>query len=246
MRYFLVFLLLFSLCATAQDNSPTFVDGTQAYQSKDYERSKEIFSQLLKDHPKNPSLLYNLGLAEYKLGKKGLALGLWRKARFINSREPLVSNAIQFVQDELFPDSQQKSLPSTIYAWLKHISINLWLFITFISLFTFLWVATQLSAKRKIPFSQWPPWLYTLIPLFLFTGSMSLIFAKDSLSTKATVALNSAVTKTGPSETAPTLSNLIEGELVFVKKRQGQWAQIKTQNGSPGWVETSSLIIIER
>ncbi|MCJ8277184.1 MAG: hypothetical protein HRT44_02110 [Bdellovibrionales bacterium] len=243
----LILLLIFMVnVAQAQETSAGFIEGVEAYKSKDYEKSKDIFQGLLTEYPNNPVVIFNLGLAEYSLGKKGLALGLWRKARFISPGQDEVSKAINFVETELFPDGQESGVFTTIIKWLKKVPLHLWILFCFLSLFFFIWMSITFIAKRKIPIPQWPAWQFLLIPVFLFTGFLSLYFLQEENQVSATVVASGVNTKTGPSETAPNLSALIEGELVLVEKRVDNWIQIHTMTGAPGWVESKDIIIMER
>ena len=246
MRIVALLILMVSLSSWAQETSVNFVDGIQALQNKDYEKSKEIFSQLLAEHPQNPALLYNLGLSQYHLGQKGLALGLWRKARFLNPSMKQAKAAIQYAEEELFPDRQQPGAFYGIYTWLKSFSPHLWLALSFLGSLFFFWTAITLVARRKEPFSQWPVWQYSLIPLLIFTFVFSIITSLEFYHVKATVIGSDAITRATPSETAPTLASLSEGLLVNVERRMDDWVQIRTSTGAPGWIKKDKLLILER
>ena len=105
-RLILSFSLFVFFGAQAQESTPTFLDGVNAYKNNDFEKARSIFGPLLKEHPENPVLLYNLGLVEYQSGQFGYALGLWRKARFYNSDLMPVEKAIEFTEEQLFPGAQ--------------------------------------------------------------------------------------------------------------------------------------------
>ena len=242
MRYLFLFILLFNFKALCQETSPGFLDGVKAYQEKDFEKAQEIFTPILAEHPENPSLLFNLGLAEYQLGNFGMALGLWRKARFLDQSFAPVSNAIEFTEEKLFPDQQSSSFFIVIFNWLKNRPAHLWLLISFLSLALGGWLTLEYGVKRRLPFSLWPTLIYFAAPLFLFSSVFSSLVVIDESKTKATVIEKNQLTHANPSDTSPTLSELNEGQVVFVEKAHGSWVQVRTFNGSPGWVPQTSLI----
>ncbi len=114
MRYLFLFLLFFSLQCFSQEQAGNFLGGVKAYQNRDFPKAKELFSPLLAEYPENPKLLYNLGLVEYQLGNYGMALGLWRKARFLDQSFALPAQAIEFTEEKFFPEQKGSAFFITI------------------------------------------------------------------------------------------------------------------------------------
>ena len=130
MAIILGFTFFFSIFSGyAQESSNGFVDGVKAYEAKNFEKAHELFSSLLEEHPNNPVILYNSGLAEYQLGHFGKALGLWRKARSLDHSAGEIAAAIHFTEDMLFPDRNDPSLLPTLYRTLTGVSLHVWLFL---------------------------------------------------------------------------------------------------------------------
>ncbi|MCB0377187.1 MAG: tetratricopeptide repeat protein [Bdellovibrionales bacterium] len=247
MKQFLaILILLVSALGWSQLEEAPFDEGIKAYNNKDYVKAQELFSALVKEHPENPSLLFNLGLAEYHLGSKGLALGLWRKARFLDPNHPGLSTAIDFAEAEMFPGQPEDSVFATLDHWLRALPMDGWFFLSFL-LFTVLgWQTVTYFAKRKLPLTQWPYWYYSLIPLWLFCLGFSFWLYLDAKVIRATIVGSEVFSHSGPSASSPTFSELDEGLLVTVKRRQDDWALIESPTGSPGWVSVNELVIMER
>ena len=240
---FLSVLLLISTMALGEAKPTGFLDGVKAYQVKDYKKARDVFTSLYKEHPNNPNLLFNLGLSEFHLQRPGVALGLWRKAVFIDKNFPPARQAINYVEDKLFPNRQRPSFIQSLYIWLTGFSLHLWIFLSLSSAFTFFWFSLDYGIKLKKNLLSWPLWIYTLIPLMIFITGFSFFMYKDQNQLKATVVQKDRVIHASPSLKSPSLSELREGQLVFVKKIYGNWVQIRTLNGSPGWVPESSLLL---
>ncbi len=222
---------------------PQFIDGVKAYQNKNFDLAKKIFDSLLKKHPNNPSLLFNLGLVEYQLGQVGKALGLWRRAQFISPRFKPAQAAIEFVEEKLFPQSSSPSFLVTLLQTLTRFSFHFWMLLCLLSFLIFSWMAIDYGAKKKRAILQWPVGLYLLIPLVLIAGVLAFLTFNMSQRILATVIVNNQMTFVSPSESSPTLSELTAGQSVTVEKFHDNWAQVKTESGSEGWVPLSGLIL---
>ena len=242
---FTLFFVFIHSPSIAQETGGSFVDGVKAYESQNYEQAKTVFTSLLQAHPTNPSLLYNLGLSYYQLGQKGLALGLWRKARYFSPSQLHLERAIDFTEAELFPNQQSNTVFATINRWLEKLSLTGWLLLGFLLSAIIGWNGVTHFAKRKTPFLHWPHWIHWLIPLWVFVLIFSLRLSIVSARQQATIVTADALARTSPSATAPSLFNLPEGLLVQVKKWHGNFAQIKTDSGSSGWIAKDAILSIQ-
>lgn len=244
MKFAVALMLFFSCIAFAEDS--TFLDGVKAYQEKDYEKAQGLFKELSAEHPGNPAVLFNLGLAEYHKGNFGLALGLWRKARSLDGGFTPAQMAIDYAEGELFPDDHPPMFLLGFVYWLLNLPLHLWITLSLISFFLLGWFSIEYGAKRQKPLTQWPIWLYLTAPVFLVAICFTSFSYLDSLKVRATVITKNLLTHTNPSESSPTLSELQEGQVVFIEKEIGEWVQIRTKEGNPGWVSKNSLIAFRR
>ena len=242
MMFFIIALLIPTMGLT--ETKPTsFLDGVKAYQVKDYKKAQGIFASLSREYPNNPNLLFNLGLSEFYLQRPGLALGLWRKAKFIDKNFSPAQKATSYAEDHLFPDRKRPSLLENLYHWATELPLHLWIFLSLASAFTFFWYALEYGVKLKKSPLLWPFWIYTLIVPMILSTSLSFFMYEDQNQTKATVIQENRPTHASPSPDSPSLSELRGGQLVSVEKFHGNWIQIRTLSGSPSWVPASSLIL---
>ncbi len=239
---FLIFIVMFCGTAWAQEEPPPFLNGIQAYRNNDFQKAKEIFSQMVQDNPDNPTLLYNLGLAEYHLGRMGLALGLWRKARTLNPEGIPVEQAISFTEEQLFPNQRDKTFISTIYITLLKLPLWVWWLASLVSFTAAGWWSLEYGVKKRLMPNLWPSWLFFVFPFFIFTTIFATLDYLDHTKVSATVVAKELSSRAGPSETSPELGQLSEGQLVKVEKMYQNWVQIRTQTGSPGWVPQNAVI----
>ena len=236
----ILFLILTPL--QAQELESQFIDGINAYEANDFEKAESVFRPLFEQYPNNPIILYNLGLIQYQKGQMGLALGLWRKARFIDSRFTEVKRAIDFTEEQLFPNKEDDPVYITIFKTLSSLPVSVWMLISLFSLLFGGWYALDYGIKRRQPINHWPSWIYLNFPIFLFAGFFTFYLSFQHLSPEATVVEKNLQTHSNPSPEAPTLSELEEGQIVKIEEQLGQWVRIKTDRGTLGWVPKKSVL----
>lgn len=241
---FLSIIFFIPIVGVTETKPKSFLDGVKAYQAKNYEDAKRIFTSLSKEHPDNPHLLFNLGLSEFQLQNPGLALGLWRKAKSLDKSFTPTQKAINYAEGLLFPDKQNSSFINNLYNKTKSLSLHFWIFLSLISTFTFFWYVLEYKVKLKKTLLSWPVWTYILLAPMILSTTLFFSIYKDQNQIKATVIEKNRLTYANPSTDSPSLYELREGQLVFVEKFHGKWVQIRTLSGSPSWTPLSSLILL--
>lgn len=226
----------------AQTKDTRFEEGVSAYEAQKFDQAQEIFRSLVAESPDNPHLLFNLGLAEYQLGHLGLALGLWRKARYLAPDFKQTEFAIEFVEEKLVTSSMAPPFYQTIWKYLGALPLSLWGFISLVTFSLLGWFSVEYGVKKQLSFLNWPNWILFVIPIFIFSSFYVLVETSKRSEQKATVISQDIETRVTPSESAPALGSLVEGQVVQVKQSLGPWTQVVTTDGRPGWVPTQSLI----
>lgn len=237
---FILFLSSFLLLVGPLSHA-SFDLGVQAYKEGRFQEASKSFFDLSQQHPDNPEVLYNLGLSSYKQGRRGLALGLWRKARSVRPT-PHSEQAIVFVEEELGMSQKSSAISSQITHWISQQSLFFFYGIVLILTLLIGFPLTTYFAKRKLPILQWPPWVFVALPVwFAFVGcSIWQTLARQT--TYGTVVFTEISTRTSPSLDAPTLTPLDEGAHVQILKTHKDWLQIKGPSGVPGWVLSEKII----
>lgn len=251
----LIFQLIFSIHCFAEENdlNSAFNTYQKSYQAEDFAAAKSSIEETLKTHTRNSYLIYNLGLTEYKLGKTGLALGLWRKALFINPRFNEPRQAIDFAVSHMQTKPLTQNTDSTL-VWLeklitKYLNFNyLWpAFLICFFLFG-MGLIRYLGAKKKaFENDQASPVLSTKTIVFLVLaiclGVMNFFSYSDLVSTKATVVEKSSPIKTGPNDDFATLFEIPEGTEVLIRDKANDWYKIEDPAGRIGWAQGAQLFV---
>lgn len=252
---FIFIQFIFSIHCFAEENnlSSAFNTYQKSYQAEDFAAAKISIEDALKTNTHNSYLIYNLGLTEYKLGKAGLAIGLWRKALSINPQFNEPRQAINYAVGQMQSKPLAQNVDST-WAWLEkliteRLSFNYLWPVFLICLFTFgILFIRYLSAKKKAFAEDLPsPHLGTkpivFLVLTLCLGFVSFFSYSDLNSVKGTIIEKTSAIKTGPNTENATLFELPEGTQVLIRDKEKGWYKIEDPTGRIGWTEGTQLFI---
>ena len=252
--FFLV-ALGFSELAFANEGelSSAFNNYQKSYQAGDFESAKTIIEEALKTHSHNSFLIYNLGLTEYKLGKVGLAIGLWRKALALNPQLNEARRAIDYAMSQASSRPLAQNTDST-WIWIeklvqKHVSFNLLWPLFLICLFmSGYYLIRYFGEKRRAfendgvaPVLGGRPILF--FSLCLVLALLSFVSLKDLTATKATVITKPTEVRTGPSSDNATLFEIPEGTEVLIRDKDSGWYKIEDPTGRTGWTEDNNIFV---
>lgn len=252
---FLILLFLPSISfSEGTDLNSAFNNYQKSYQSGDFETAKTTLEEALKSHSQNSYLIYNLGLTEYKLGKVGLAIGLWRKALLINPQLNEARQALDYALGHMQTKPLAKNTDST-WIWLEkltidHLSFNfLWpLFLICFFIFGYQLIRFLGAKKRAFVNDETPPLLRTQTIIFfviaMSLGILSYVTYRNIITPKATVIVKSTEIKTGPNADFATIFDVPEGTEVLIRDKDGEWYKIEDPMGRMGWVEGNQIFII--
>lgn len=251
------FALCFSMvcwCPSAFALSPeeSFAQGLAHFDQGQLEESIKRFQEALAEEPRNPTLLYNLGIATFKANQKGLALGLWRKALAINpdlsrAHEALIYGAQVLQVDPhlkragVFGELKTKgltlvSLEQLLAVGLISLTASGWLLIAF-------WGQRQAALDNETTLPPFPTIGGVLGLLALLFLSLAALKGIDMWTPKATITVAQADVLSGPTDVASKLFFLREGTPVEVIRSQENWVQIRSSTSGSGWLPSNSIFI---
>lgn len=252
--FFLTVLGAFSSTyANESDLSSAFNNYQKSYQAGDFEAAKTTIEEALKTHTHNSYLIYNLGLTEYKLGKVGLAIGLWRKALSLNPQLNEARRAIDFAMSQMNQRPLAQNTDST-WVWIEkliqdYVSFNLIWPLFLICFFVAGYLLIKFFGEKRRAFENdgTPPVLGSKPIIFLalsfVLGVVSFVSFKDIAATKATVIAKPTEVRTGPSADNATLFEVPEGTEVLIRDNDNGWYKIEDPTGRTGWTDGNNLYI---
>lgn len=229
----------------------SFQEGVKLYQSKDFAKALVSFESALKENPHNISLLTNLGLVSFELGKKGQALGYLRRALELDTDFGPAVQASKYVWSQL----EVKELPHRIETYetirsyfLKQVHLSSFLFLGGLCFFFSGWLFIRYFGQRKkafddeLPLPAFPTVATLLAFFFVALLLLSLLKAYDLTLDRATIIAEKVSMHTAPSENETSLFELSQGLEVIVRKSENDWLQVTYPGGPTGWIKKSELM----
>ncbi len=227
---------------------PSYGAAIRDYQENHFNQAFGEFQNYFNAGHDFSALDYNWGLVAYKLKKLGLAVGLLRRALFLNPDLLQARKALSFVSAEL-PQSWNEN-PST---W-SEIRQNILDKFTFNQVAALGWLLFCLSGflgirylskrRKSIRADQTPPpfpvvtTISTVLFLIIFALGIAKAVAINEI--RATVISQTSL-RTGPSKQDNPIFDLLEGFDVSVKVVQNGWVQVSLESGQVGWIPASAL-----
>ncbi len=234
---------------TISSNEDGFQSGIKLYQDQKYSEAAEKFKKEYADGKDFAALHYNWGLASLKLKKRGLAVGLWRRALFLDPDFRPALQALEYISHEMPKDNGEAlstwgALHTKILdrASLNKFFVSTWLFC---ALGGFLFIrylsARGVSLKKELPMPKAPTVAVALLIAFLVLGGLSVLKIVSLNEIHATVTEASVSLHTGPSAEDNIIFDVLEGFDVIVDTISTGWVQISLSSGQSGWVRADDL-----
>lgn len=237
--------------AAAEDNG--FNQGLKALQEKKWEEASGEFAKALVANPNDPAILYNLGLAQFRLGKKGAAVGYWRKALAVAPGARAPEEALEQLQEKFhFARLEKSAAAQTLHLIFNKVGWDVWLAVLAVLLAFAGWRWLGYFQTRKVALAsedaEVPP---ISVGLWILTFLLALVLAAvagkclDAQKARAT-AIASVELKSAPSGDGATLASVSEGAELQILSRRDEWLQVTTGDGNGGWVKQTDVIEARR
>lgn len=251
----LLFVVLSSTVVRAADEKQSFEDlfrqGVASYQTKDYEKSRDLLSKAVELEPRNAAAISNLALSVYQLGDKGRAIGLFRQALAIDPQQSEARGGLRFALNHL----EVKEIPHRIETFesirenfLQSFQLKHLLGLTGIFLLGFGWLLLSWmgARKRALRTDEVPPsfpWPVGALGTLFFISFIALILKiYDASLPRGTVVGKVVSAKSLPGENGVALFDLHEGFEVLLGESQEKWIQVTYPGGLTGWIPSENLL----
>lgn len=252
-----IFLVIFSIIVGspwtwAQSANELYTQAIKDYQEQKFVDAFDNFQKADALEPLNPFTLYNWGLAAYKVEKKGLALGLWRRAVFADPEFAAAKSALAFAAENMPDESFASGTNWTTLlkrGLFREISLPKLLLVNALLLAFGGWLGLRYLGQRRRAIEDELP-MPSLSPIPIFFGLLFIISTlaavlKISAETdvRATVTGQNVQLMTAPLKESNSIFSLIEGVEVDVEEVQNDWTMVSYPDGMTGWVLTSEIFI---
>lgn len=246
----LILLSLSSLFGVDREREMAFKTGISAYVAEDYDKSIDIFEELISQNYISWELYYNLANAYYRRGELGNAIRYWEKAKEISpSQEDIIYNLNiaekhlidKVVLPEVFP----------LFKWYRtmrsRIDIANLVFNIGLILFVALLFVVFIKYRLKDKFKKNDKLLWTIISialaLIIILSAIGLDASKARKDQNYAIILENTVNiYSEPDEDAKVLFILHEGSKVKLNKNiEDKWMNISYFDDKIGWIKTETL-----
>ena len=235
------FIIGYSVIIASQAED-TLQKGNTYYREGAYDKAIEEYKKLVDEGYIGTSLFYNLGNANYRIGKIGYAILYYEKALELSPSDDDIKHNLDFAH--LSTVDRIQPLPRFfLFDWWEALlglfSDNGWAYIVFVLYLFVILLAGAYSYSRSI--KQQKIFFFSAIAgVFLLAFSISLLVIKVNRGTtlKSGVIVEQTVTvKFSPDPQSTDAFVIHEGLKVNLEDKLDNWVKIRLADGKVGWVE---------
>ena len=238
-------LLIFNSFVFSADNIGLFNEANESYLKKDYEKSAELYENLIENGFVDSQTLYNLGNSYYRLNKIGQAVWAYRNAIKFSPRDDDIAHNLKIAEAQRI--DRIVSPPLFIF---YDLYINLKSSFTIFELsliggillliLSLIWIVKRsFDLKSKA--------IRTIFQLFLVITVFAHILILDTISDRKKNESEAVIIERVDAMSSPTIGEnkilfyINEGALVEVLDEKDQWIEIILIDGKRGWVSSNAL-----
>jgi tetratricopeptide (TPR) repeat protein len=234
-----------AVAADAGAPGALFIDGNRAYEEEHYDQAVAAYQKILGYGILDPRVLYNLGNAQFRLGRLGPAILCYERALrldpadsdarenlalargLIRDRvgEPELQYPIRVVKDAL------ETIPTPSIAW---VFLAFW-FVTALVLAAVplpsSWIRRRLLAAAALA-----------LGLCSLTAGAALLYRGRQDAAPIAIVLEDRIdVRSGPGEENTVLFTVHEGTRLDLRNNLDRWVQVSLPNGLSGWVPVAAI-----
>jgi len=245
----LIFLFLFVKIVSAGELENLFQKGNEHYLKGEYQETIRIFESIAEKGYQGKSLYYNLGNAYFRIGKIGLAILYYEKAKKISPSDEDVNYNLAFANSKIA--DKIETLPKFfIFDWWENalalFSISGWtysayLFYLFIlGAVGYYYFAGSLKGQRIAFYTGIISTFFLVLAIVLLEVNLN-----RELNYKYGIVVDPVVVvKFSPDQNSKDAFIVHEGLKVQAEDNVNAWIKIKLIDGKVGWLRNNYLKII--
>ena len=253
---FILFVMIFSNNLHSQDQldfsdlNDKFTEANNLYNESKYEKSIDLYFQILDSGFHSAELYFNLGNSFYKLNDIANSILFYEKSLKLNSNDKDAINNLKMVNNAIIDDITKIPEPfveSQLNKISNVLSFSAWSYMSIILSFLFL-VLFVLYFFSKEPNFKRASFTFLFV-LFILVGTILKIsfhaYEKNHVEQYAIIFSTKTEIKAEPNERSENLLNLHLGTKVkIIDSFNEEWVKIKLVNGQEGWINNKEIKII--
>ena len=227
-----------------------FTEANNFYNNSKYEKSVEIYLEILDSGHHSAELYYNLGNSFYKLNNIANSILYYEKSLKLNPKDKDVTNNLKMVNNGIIDDvvkipesfiNKQLNNLSNYFSYASWGSISIIFSFLFLLVFIIYFFSKDPIVKRA-SFTS----LFILVVLIGITLKISFnAYEKNHIEKYAIIFSTKIEIKSEPNERSENLLTLHSGTKVkIIDSFNEKWVKIKLVNGQEGWINNNEIKII--
>lgn len=242
--------LLFGLAlpAAAQTPEEWFAQGNAAYEEGRFADAADAYRKIQTFQIEDARIEFNLGNAEFKMGRKGAAILHFERARQLDPTDREIRENLQYARTFLVDKFETPELP-----WVIERAIDRqnglgpdrqgWIALGLI------WAICALLAYAFSAPGRWNAgWGWALATLLLILAIVSaswwLTWQRLDGTKRAVVLAPVVEVLAGPGANNAAIDSVHEGLTVEIRDLREEWVQVSLPNGLSGWLPRQALGIV--
>jgi tetratricopeptide (TPR) repeat protein len=244
-----ILIILLTKLAFGQELDTLFQKGNKFYQNGNYSESVQIFESIVEKGYEGKSLFYNLGNAYFRMGKIGLAILYYEKAKKLSPSDDDINYNLTFANSKIV--DKIETLPRFfIFDWWENtlalFTVTGWTYLSYIFYLLILISIGYYYFAKSLKGQRTAFYLGIISAFFLI---LTIIFLLVNLNRKLNVKYGiivepAVVTKFSPDQNSKDAFIVHEGLKVKAEDRVNNWIKIKLIDGKVGWLNENTLKII--
>ena len=213
--------------------------GNKLYAQKDYTGAAQAYEQALKAGP-SAAAHYNLGNALFKAGSIGRAILNYRRARYLDPRDPDIAANLNFARsyrvDKVLtvPSPFARVLDTAFHRLSRRAAAVLAsICILLASMLLALWIV------RRSTLAMVAACLMAVVGLFGFVTQQ--VWAGEVAERPAVVVVPEVAALSGPSEESKQILLVHDGSEVRIREARGDYLLVQLPGGGGGWVRKEAV-----
>ena len=245
----LIFIILFTKIIFPSELESLFKEGNENYLKGKYQETIRIFESIYEKGYEGESLFYNLGNAYYRIGKVGLAILYYEKAKKLSPSDEDINYNLAFANSKIV--DKIETLPKFfIFDWWENtlalFSISGWTYLSYVLYLLILGSIGYYYFARSLKTQRISFYSGVISGLFLI---LTIIFLIVNLNRELNVRYGViveqvVVTKFSPDQNSKDAFIVHEGIKVIAEDKVNNWVKIKLIDGKVGWLNEKNLRII--
>ena len=243
----LALVLLFGASALNAQSVATglYNEANALYRSGDFAGAHRLYREVVATGVRDARLFYNLGNANFKLGRMGEAILWYERAQRLAPHDEDIENNLRFAnlikKDREPADDRNAVLRglSVFYFWPSADQLSLLFALCFLALF-------GLAARRLLASDRLGVVWLSSVSLCSMLSAVFALWLVSRLQYRAgideaIVVAEKIMARSGPAESQTEVFTAHEGTKVRLVRSEGQWVLVRLANGLGGWMRDDAL-----